>query len=756
MRFYRVLLLAVSLLALFPPNGIAVETFTVSQHEDTAFLPYRSSLIREISAKRDARRTNAVLQVYRPRYSESEKSYYFGLNMPRAWEDQTFNIDVLSFPPAKLELQAAVRGTPYNWTFCHDTASGFEAVVVSGFHRDTAWVVQFDPRTAEYQRLFLQTGEDSTGNGRWEPEMRMPYIGDYDYDGVVEAFVHVKPIREGGVRTLFCVELGTMEIEWSLPVALGFYPERNFYRLPDSLNPGVIFVARGSRQGHVDVNYDELFGYLSVVDSSGRVRFNRVVQSSPVTPNLLANRDRTRFYMTHEFEPVEPALVDSLREAAFQGTLSDETARISVVDTSGVVLYSRVVEFEAARIWLLPFGDNPEPRLFAYHADRRLRVYDSTLRLLAVSEPLASRLGEFYGSVDLEGHANALLFSDGIYSRGFEQLADFATPSVPMPLAYDSSGRLRELLLSSGYMSQLLAIERRDWWDLFAILYFRYKIYIMVMLTGLLVGLLVMNFYRSRTRKNLLLIQEQKAQLEEAQRSLREAQARLVEQEKYKQARDIAGGFAHEIRNALSPARNVLSRLMSADSGASGDDQFQRFGSLMDRSVVRAIDLTQRITEYSHLEGLREVEPVNLANVITSAVEGQRHVLNDRSITVNCSDTCSVLVRGNNAQYQMVFNNLISNAVDALEGVEAPVLDVVCSEEAGRVVVEVSDNGCGIAEEDLSRVFDFFFSTKPETGSGVGLALVRKTLEVYGGTATVRSEVGKGTTFRLEFPKATD
>ncbi|MBD3402633.1 hypothetical protein GF420_07035, partial [candidate division GN15 bacterium] len=600
-----VLALFLVLFAVLPlSNGHAdpVERFEVRQYDDTAFLPYRIDVDRELRAKPESRRMGAIALLWRPRFDDTSQAYYIGFNLPHAWEDQTFSIDAMSYPPIDLIRTAAVRMTPVT-AVCHpDLLPGPACLLVAGFHNDSAWLVKYDFETAAYERRFLQSGEDGTGNSHWEPGLTIALVEDYDYDGRTEVLVHVAPVRDKGTRTLYCLELATFKEEWSLPMAVKPRTGVDMYRLADTVNPGIVLLASGSRQGKVDEHYNELFKYYSVIDTAGQVQLNQIVQYSTSGGQLIATDDHTRFYLAHEFDPVDPAKVDSLIAAIESETISHGTFRLSALDRRGHLVRSITLDHAAWRIWLMPYRDSPDFHLWVYHADKRVRVYDSMLILLAESNRLDQHLGYYYGKIDIPGHTDARLFHDGIYSTEMEQLALFDFPCRPQPMTYDQAGVVRELLLEGGTRAQFVRIEQRDWYDMISVIYFRYQLYILVALSGLLVGLIVTNYYRARTRKNLLVIREQKEALEKAQEALRRAQAQLVAQEKFRQARDIAGGFAHEIRNALSPVRNALTALAKIDPDTASSEQLDRLRRLIDRSVNRAIDLTQRISEYTHLE----------------------------------------------------------------------------------------------------------------------------------------------------------
>jgi two-component system, NtrC family, sensor kinase len=100
--------------------------------------------------------------------------------------------------------------------------------------------------------------------------------------------------------------------------------------------------------------------------------------------------------------------------------------------------------------------------------------------------------------------------------------------------------------------------------------------------------------------------------------------------------------------------------------------------------------------------------------------------------------------------------NLVGNAIEALEehGIEDGLVRVrsARSEDGKKIVVEVEDNGPGMPPEIQAKIFEPFFSTKGSRGTGLGLAVVHKTIEEHGGKLTLESEIGRGTTFRIELP----
>jgi signal transduction histidine kinase len=102
-----------------------------------------------------------------------------------------------------------------------------------------------------------------------------------------------------------------------------------------------------------------------------------------------------------------------------------------------------------------------------------------------------------------------------------------------------------------------------------------------------------------------------------------------------------------------------------------------------------------------------------------------------------------------------VFTNLVINGLQAIDGEGGNIVIRIVNDEGGRTLIEVSDTGRGIAPDDISKVFEPYYSTK-ETGTGLGLAIVRKVIEDHGGTVSVRSKLGGGTTFTILLPPKSD
>jgi signal transduction histidine kinase len=109
-------------------------------------------------------------------------------------------------------------------------------------------------------------------------------------------------------------------------------------------------------------------------------------------------------------------------------------------------------------------------------------------------------------------------------------------------------------------------------------------------------------------------------------------------------------------------------------------------------------------------------------------------------------------VNGDPAMLRQAFLNLALNACQAMP--DGGVLRIRCEAVSGRqVAVTIADSGLGISPEHLSRIFDLYFTTKPK-GSGIGLSMVYRTVQMHDGEIEVQSTPGAGTTFRILLPQA--
>jgi signal transduction histidine kinase len=110
-----------------------------------------------------------------------------------------------------------------------------------------------------------------------------------------------------------------------------------------------------------------------------------------------------------------------------------------------------------------------------------------------------------------------------------------------------------------------------------------------------------------------------------------------------------------------------------------------------------------------------------------------------------------ITIQADAKQIEQVLINLITNSLQAMEGIQNPVIELSASKIEKKVLLEVRDNGRGIEADKLDKIFIPFYSTKAE-GSGIGLPVSKQIMRLHGGNIKVWSQKGQQTTFQLYFP----
>ena len=213
--------------------------------------------------------------------------------------------------------------------------------------------------------------------------------------------------------------------------------------------------------------------------------------------------------------------------------------------------------------------------------------------------------------------------------------------------------------------------------------------------------------------------------------------------------------FAYVVSHDLkAPLRAIdsLAKWLAADYKDKFDDDGREQLNLLLGRVKRMHDLIDGILQYSRAgRAMEEVQDVDLASVVRDVI-GALAPPDNVSITL---DGRFPVVRASRVKLEQVFQNLLSNAIKYTDKPQG-LIRVMCSDEGGCWKFGVSDNGPGIEEKDRERVFQLFQTLKPRDQSdstGVGLAVVKKIVEMYGGRVWVESKVGEGSTFYFTLPK---
>jgi signal transduction histidine kinase len=212
----------------------------------------------------------------------------------------------------------------------------------------------------------------------------------------------------------------------------------------------------------------------------------------------------------------------------------------------------------------------------------------------------------------------------------------------------------------------------------------------------------------------------------------------------------VASGIAHEINNPLYAVLANAEEI--ADDGSASEQTRVLAGEIVEH-VVNVSNVIKDLSNYSKTLRREERSEVDLNAVIEESLVLVRYGSNLMQVQIVRDLAPLPPVRAAKGEMQQVLINIINNAIQAMDG--KGTLSIRSRHAAGRIEIEITDTGKGIAEADLPFIFDLFFSTKgPGQGTGQGLYIVRKILALNDGTIGVRSLPGAGATFTIGFPAA--
>jgi len=230
---------------------------------------------------------------------------------------------------------------------------------------------------------------------------------------------------------------------------------------------------------------------------------------------------------------------------------------------------------------------------------------------------------------------------------------------------------------------------------------------------------------------------------------MREMEEQLKRDEKLKALGGLAAGMAHEIRNPLASMSGSIQVLEEGLSYEDGDNR--RLMDIVLRETARLNDIITDFLLFAR-PASESREVVELQSIVKDILDVFRNSPVGRGVTVSLEMEEGLFVEADPRQLQQVFWNLFLNGAQSMP--EGGRLDITSRAGGGSMAeITVSDNGEGVAPDDMERIFDPFFSTR-DSGTGLGLALVHRVVESHGGRITVRSRRGEGSTFTLTLPLA--
>ncbi|GGB03277.1 hypothetical protein GCM10007190_09110 [Macrococcus hajekii] len=220
--------------------------------------------------------------------------------------------------------------------------------------------------------------------------------------------------------------------------------------------------------------------------------------------------------------------------------------------------------------------------------------------------------------------------------------------------------------------------------------------------------------------------------------------------------KDFVANVSHELKTPITSIKGFSETLL--DGAKNDPDTLEMFLDIILKESNRIQGLVSELLELSKIEQSSHIvlDEVNLSLKTENSLEVVQQLAGRKNIKIETLIEEDVLVMAEASKLKQVIINLLSNAINYSP--EGAVIRVNVKNE-GDGILEVIDEGIGIAKEEQTRIFERFYRidkarSRESGGTGLGLAIVKHIVEVFGGTIVVESEVGKGSTFRVCLKKA--
>ena len=234
------------------------------------------------------------------------------------------------------------------------------------------------------------------------------------------------------------------------------------------------------------------------------------------------------------------------------------------------------------------------------------------------------------------------------------------------------------------------------------------------------------------------------------------AQDQLVRTEKLRALGEMASGVAHDFNNLLASVLGRAQLLLRRVQ----EPQQRQWLQVIERSALDGAQTVRRLQDFTRIRRDQPLVPLDLNQVVRDSLDITQSRWKDEStsrgivIEVRTRLTDVPAVPGDASELREAMTNLILNAVDAMP--EGGTLTLATALVDDRVEVTISDTGVGMPPEVREKVFDPFFTTKGPQGTGLGLSMTYGIVSRHGGTIVIDSEVGRGSIFRLSFPRGAE
>jgi signal transduction histidine kinase len=213
----------------------------------------------------------------------------------------------------------------------------------------------------------------------------------------------------------------------------------------------------------------------------------------------------------------------------------------------------------------------------------------------------------------------------------------------------------------------------------------------------------------------------------------------------------LISGLSHDLRNILTKFENGIYFI---ESGLEEKDieEIKIGKDILKKEYTKLKEFVLSMIDYSREREI-SIEEINLNSLIDDVISYFETIAKEKGIVIKKEyDENLKIVRVDRYRIERMLSNLIQNSIDAVEENKG-IIKIKTEADDGSFKIIVEDNGCGIPEKNIDKIFDIFFTTKGSRGTGFGLAIVQKIVKEHNGKIEVSSKVGEGTIFTIILPR---
>ncbi|MCW3786442.1 PAS domain-containing sensor histidine kinase [Plebeiibacterium sediminum] len=247
-------------------------------------------------------------------------------------------------------------------------------------------------------------------------------------------------------------------------------------------------------------------------------------------------------------------------------------------------------------------------------------------------------------------------------------------------------------------------------------------------------------------------LEEKNQELERTSQNLAEIQSKMMESDKMASLGFLTASIAHDLNSPLNFIYSGYQQLVELlkEKNAINKEESQVWLDAIDKGVHNCVNIIKSLNQFSRTN-IEDNESLDIHNVLDNCLLILHNKLKYR-INIK-KDYCKkdISISGNSGQMHQLFLNIITNAMHAIE--DKGIITIETRSAENHITIKVTDDGCGIKQEHLTKIMDPFFTTKPPGfGTGLGLSITQKIVKEHNGTLEIESQPNLGTTVKIILP----